>query len=336
MADIVLQRIEGSGKKLEATMILRKAANMRVAETSEIFEKIELGEQCRITGILPENVEDLLKQLAEVGVIAFEDTSIKTTTMYRPIISTKAITEIDREETLKVLYEAKKIAEESEKYEKEIIDLKNRIYQEKNKADELRKAVSAKAKLIIWSVTILAAFVGLLAGPIGAIVAAIVSMVIMNKTVKKSDLKKHEVENNTRADTHLREIVEPLESQIKEVKNHRDNLIDGGKRDWAIDVVGKDMFYSACINDLYELVKSRRADNLKEALNKYDDTLYKQRMEEMQQSIQNATEVTAAEQVKQTAQMEKIEKHTRQTARAAKITAANTSGIYANTRKKRK
>jgi hypothetical protein len=72
---------------------------------------------------------------------------------------------------------------------------------------------------------------------------------------------------------------------------------------------------------------------LKEALNKYDDTQYKARMEEMQASIKNASEVTAKEAVKQTEYSRDIAKSTHQTATAAKATAYHTRKIDKNTRK---
>ena len=108
---------------------------------------------------------------------------------------------------------------------------------------------------------------------------------------------------------------------------------NNGQKSWAINVVGKDMYYSACIKDLYELVKSRRADNLKEALNKYDDSMHKSRMEEMQAAIQNASEISARESVKQTAIAKQVEKNTHQAATASKATAYHTRQIDKNTRR---
>ena len=101
----------------------------------------------------------------------------------------------------------------------------------------------------------------------------------------------------------------------------------------AIDFVGEDLFAYECIEDLYNLIKSRRADNLKEALNLYDDTLHKARMEEMQAAIQNASEIAASESVKQTAYSKEIAKSSHQAATAAKATAYHTRKIDKNTRR---
>lgn len=85
--------------------------------------------------------------------------------------------------------------------------------------------------------------------------------------------------------------------------------------------------------DAYISQKSRRADSLKEALNKYDDQQHKAHMEEMQRAIQNASEVTAAESVKQTAYSADMAKSAHQTAVASKATAFHTRQTARNTRR---
>ena len=157
----------------------------------------------------------------------------------------------------------------------------------------------------------------------------------MNCTVKQADLKKHEAENNANAEQYILEKVVPIQEILENVYSQRDELNSCGKLDWAFDVVGKDMFYSACIQDLYNIIKNRRADSLKEAMNKYDDVQHKARMEEMQASIKKASEVTALESIKQTVYTEEIAKSAHQAAVAAKKTAYNTKQIDKNTRKLR-
>ena len=251
---------------------------------------------------------------------------------YVPIVASTMISRLDRESTMKVLIEAGKIAKESEDYDVEVAQLVRAKKTETDKAEELRKVVSKKAKTTIWVVTIIAFLVGLIGGPL-CIVTGIGALIVMNMTVKKSDLKKHEAENNANADAYYAENVVPIEERLNEVYALRDELEKCGKKKWALDVVGRDMFYSACIQDLYNLIKNRRADNLKEALNKYDDSQHKARMEEMQASIQNASEISAREAVKQTAYSQEIAKNTHQAATAAKATAYNTRQIDKNTRR---
>lgn len=251
---------------------------------------------------------------------------------YTPIVASNVVSNLDREKTLQVLVEVGKIAKESEEYELEIASLVKRKNEESSKAEEFRKKVSNGAQTAIWMVTIVAFLIGLLGGPL-CIVTGVGALIIMNLTVKKSDLKKHEVENNQFADGYIAKYVTPLQERLDEVYALRDELINLGKRDWAIDVVGKDLFYSACIQDLYNLIKNRRADNLKEALNKYDDSEHKARMEQMQAAIQNASEITARESVKQTAYSQEIAKNSHKAATAARQTAYNTRQIDRNTRR---
>ena len=258
----------------------------------------------------------------------------KQSEIFKPIVLADNITKLDRQGIMNVLIEVGKIAKESEEYDIEVAELSRKINNEQKKADNIRKHVSDRAQKIIWGFTITAAVIGTFIVPvIMTIVFGVIALIIMNATVKKADLKKHEEENNINADEYIKEYIYPMRTRLDEVYALRDNLINGGKRDWAIDIVGKDMFYSECIKDLYNLIKSRRADSLKEALNKYDDEQHKAHMEEMQRAIQNASEVTAEESVKHTAYAKETAKSAHQAATAARATAYHTRQINKNTRR---
>ena len=280
-----------------------------------------------------EEMEDNLETNSEEAG-SYLSTGQVTGEQYKPIVPSNMVSRLDRENTLKVLLEVGKIAKESEDYDSEITELTKQKNEQTKMADGLRKRVSKGAKTIIWLVTLGTTLIGFLAGGITALLG-IVAYIVMNLTVKKLDLKKHSIENNAKADAYLAENVTPLQTRLDEVYALREELYRGGKRDWAVDVVGKDLFYSGCIHDLYNIIKSRRADNLKEALNKYDDAQHQARMEEMQSAIQNASEIAATEAVKQTAYTQAIEKNTHQAATAAKATAYHTRQIDKNTRQSR-
>ena len=243
-----------------------------------------------------------------------------------PLVDPKLLHRLDRQDTMKVLVEAGRIAKELEQLESDIAELSSKLTEEREKVEEFRTALTKKAKRKIWTVTIVVGGIACLtmSPVVGAFIGLIV-LIVMNVTVGKKDRAVHADENNARADEYYREHVVPLERRFNGVCGKKDDVISGGKKQWAIDVVGEDMFYSLCIGDLYDLVKSRRADTLKEALNLYDDVLYKERMEELQAEIKNASEISARESMKQTALA-------RQTAKAAKRTAANTRRIKRNTR----
>lgn len=260
------------------------------------------------------------------------DVDEKTT--YQPKVSPEKVSQLDRQATMDVLIEVGKIAKEVEGYAAEIADLSTKIDSGQKEAEKLRKQLSGKALAIIWGATIVAAIVGMMGESIfGAVILGGLAYFIARAIVTPRDLSEHEAENNANADDYIRQNVEPLQKRLEEVYALRKKLNDSGKITWAVDVIGRDMFYSACISDLYNLIKSRRADSLKEALNKYDDEQHKAHMEEMQRAIQNASEVTAAESVKQTAYSADMAKSARQTATASKATAYHTRQTARNTRR---
>lgn len=296
------------------------------------FSKV-IEEQNSAKSLNKENENEEAKENSEIK--KEEPQKEANNSAFIPIVDSKMISKLDRENTMKVLVEVGKIAKQSEDYSAEISDLVKKKNEENSKAEGLRKQVSKNAKMIIWGVTIGAFVIGLVGGPL-CIVTGLGALIIMNLTVKKSDLKKHEEENNRNAEKYIAGHVVPIQERLDEVYALEDELRQCGKLDWAIDIVGKDLFYSECIKDLYSLLKNRRADNLKEALNKYDDSEYKARMEEMQASIQNASEITAREAVKQTEYSKEVAKNTHQAATAAKQSAYNTRQIDKNTRRFRK
>ena len=259
-------------------------------------------------------------------------TETQNTEEFIPFADSARIAKLDRDGTMQLLVEVGKIAREEETINAELLQLGKSKKSMMQEADSIRNTVSKGAKTAIWVVTIIAGLIGLIGGPL-CIVTALVAFIIMQCTVKKSDLKKHAEENNMRAQEYLNANLTPIQNRMDELQAQLDALVSSGKKRWAIDVVGSDMFYSGCVEDLYNLVKSRRADNLKEALNKYDDSQHKARMEEMQRAIQNASEITAAESVKQTEFAKATEANTHRAATASMATAYHTRQIDKNTRR---
>ena len=87
------------------------------------------------------------------------------------------------------------------------------------------------------------------------------------------------------------------------------------------------------VKELLGYLEDGRADTKKEAFNLYESVQHEKRMEEMQKSIQNATEATAVEAAKQTSKMGNIERNTHSAATAAKINAVTSFGAYRNAKK---
>lgn len=342
MAEVVLKVI--GEEKVKVIKLIRDVTGFGLKEAKDIADEVESGQEYVIAGIAEEDVPKLINDFMVIGAYV---ESVKTQgtertaaigqqalDSFEPTISTNDISKLDRQGTMEVLAEVKKIAVESERYDSEIADLYGKIRNERKKAEEIRSELSGKAWTIILGVTVLAAIIGTFMAPVVmTVILGIVAYFIVYKIVSGVDLKKHEEENNAKADDYILKNVEPLQIRLNEIYTLRDSLNNSEKLNWAIDVIGKDLFYSACIDDIYNLIKSRRADSLKEALNKYDDEQHKARMEEMQQAIQNASEVTAAESVKQTAYSKDIAKSSHQAATAAKATAYHTRRTAQNTKK---
>lgn len=310
----------------EASLVLSKLKSAGIIASIDYNKEDSIYENNNIDSLqVKKTIKNLDKEYDKKEIKEYSDVNI---------INSNDISKLDRESTMEMLFEVGQIAKKSEEYEIELVNLNRKKQTELNNAEEIRKTVSKRTKNIIRCVTIVAAIVGTFIVPVLlTFVFGAIALLIMNMTIKKADLKKHEQENNDRYNAYIEQNVFPIQNRIDEVSAMRGELEKSGKLDWAIDVVGKEMFYSTCIEDLYKLIKTRRADNLKEALNKYDDTQYKNRIEEIQSAIQNASEISAEESVKQTIYTQEIAKNTHQTATAAKATAYHTRQIDKNIRR---
>lgn len=348
MADIALTSVGNDREKL--IQLIYQEIGLEEEEANDIIERIEKGDEFIIRHIPSERIkviEEIFIQ-NEIYVNEIKDIDIngessvikdfkftnRTRKIYQPVFPSNVISRLGREDTMRVLKDIEKIAAEEEGYYNEIVELNKKLNHERDMEKSIRRHVSGIARIVIWLGIISGAIIGTAMLPvIMTIIMAIVALIVMNLTVKKFDLKIHKEKNDAKADEYALKNVYPLEEKMNEVIMLRKELFYGGKYDWALNVIGKEMFYSECIKDLYNLIKSRRADNLKEALNKYDDALYKARMEELQKATKAAAETSAIEARKQTEKMKQIERNTNDTAWAAEISAVLNYGTYENTRK---
>ena len=251
-----------------------------------------------------------------------------------PLFEPSAVSDLNREDTMAVLNEIGKIAEESEINKETINRLEKQVAEGTENAEAIKKELSSTGKRLIIAVPIFVfilawMFIGFIVGVILAIIVGIGFAVVYEQI----DIKNHEAENFDRSNKYIWTVVEPLRKELKEAYEVRNEIENSGKIDWAIEIIGEEMFDSNCIFDLYNLLKSRRADNLKEALTQYDDMQYKARMEKMQADIRNASEITAQESAKQTEYQKQTAINTNEAASAAKQTAYNSRQIDRNTRK---
>lgn len=245
--------------------------------------------------------------------------------VFLPIVPAESASVLERQQTMRVLLEVGKILKGLEYYEEQIASLEKKIEEETKKAEAIKEQWSDGAVKIILAGTVVCAIIGAYIIPIfilGFIVGGIVGLIGLCMLIGKIDTQTHKEENERKAKQYRIEHVNPLRAQLAEMNGSYEALLNGERVGWALDVVGQDMFDIECVKQLYILLKTRRADNLKEALNKYDDIMYKTRMENMQYATQKAAEISASESIKQTEKLEKIEKSSKEAADMAKANAA--------------
>lgn len=305
-------------------------------EAKLLVEKVESGEPQTLD---VEEATTAIAYLAERGVLAQKVLSsnlVSTISMDKPNIQ-----EMGREETLSILVECEEIIKKVEELEVTEGEQVREIYAEAAKANMFKIAVSKTARLIKLGILLAAILIGCILvydtenvfwGILISFTIYIAGIIIVNKR----DLKIHANENEANAQAYYTEHVTPLQEKLTNIQLQIEKVYTSGEIDRVIDVVGEEFCSSDSISELASLIKGRRADSLKEAINLYDDIKSRERMEEMQMAIKNASEKTAVEAAKQTDHMKNIEKNTHQAATAAKITAATSFGTYRNVKKIRK
>ena len=253
------------------------------------------------------------------------------------MIAPNLVGNLDRDSLLNVFGDIRTITTFVDKIYSQTSLLMDEIEKEKKTAGEMQKKLSGWVLKGALAIAIFFAIVFLIElGGVGFILGLIMGFIAGFKFLEYLDKAKNSKKRQLEAEAYLAQKLPPLQNQIKANQGLIEDILTSPQAKWAEDIIGKDLFYTEAIDELISYVKSRRADTLKEALNKYDSTQHINRMEEMQRSIQNAAELTAEEAIKQTEYAEETSKHARRAATAAAITAYNTRQIDKNTRKFRK
>lgn len=326
------------GKKEDIAKTLQEILGVSFDKTEEIINSMNIGKHYGVE-VKTGTEEDIIKQLGNKGIVASsvgvklnknsenekDNNNVKK---FDESLKQITVSPEGREETLRVLNEIGKIAESLEILTSEITSVETLIETENKKAEELRNAVTGKIRLIEACVII----VSLFTWSIVPILFTVIIWIVLEKTIVAKDRKEHEVENNANAERYIAEVIQPLMQKLQDYKDEIKELKESGLIEWAKDFVGEDLFYSKIISDLCDLVKGRRADSLKEALNLYEDAKYKARMEERQIAIQRASEISATEAKKQTEYSRVTAKNTAKTAKNTAKIAYDTRQIDKNTR----
>lgn len=240
---------------------------------------------------------------------------------------------LDRNELMDVLDEMRQYTLTMDRFADQILDANAQIEVEKKKAQEIREQIS---DWVVWGTL----GVGVVSGIIClfflswfGIIAGIFFAVFSWKQIffpldKTLNQKKRDEE----ATQYLVNAIRPLNARIRELDEKIFAVKTSKAGRWAIDVVGEELFNTESLTELIAIVKSRRADTLKEVLNKYDSSLHTSKMEEMQRAIQNASEMTAEEAAMQTVYARETAKSAHQTATASMASAYHTRQIARNTK----
>ena len=255
---------------------------------------------------------------------------------YEPIIPASYIHKIDREDVLLVLQEIGRIISIYNGFDTEIAKTDEEIKKEEWNKNRIGMKLSPKAKMIYRGLLIVCGFSGwmvafvlsggsVLLGLIGVVIMLIMAYMIRVEVIGPMDRNFRGKEIAKEEEEYQKTMIDPLYARKNDLIARKNEMANSPMIQWAYDVIGEDMFDIDSIQMLYNIIKSRRADTLKEALNKLDDEFHKARMEQMQQDIKNAAEKTATEAAKQTAHLKEVEQSAKETAAAARQTAAATT-----------
>lgn len=149
--------------KVKVISIVRAATGTGLKESKDIVDAVESGTPQEIQ-IVSGGEKSVVEELLEAGAVAVvkeeirdryekfrkEEEGAPKETISLETVPTAAVDTMDREETMRTLYEVGKIAEEYEELKAEKGGLSKNISAEKTKAEALRNVVSPRAKRIKW------------------------------------------------------------------------------------------------------------------------------------------------------------------------------------------
>lgn len=284
---------------------------------------VELG--CVVTSVPSLSVNSLsnetlpLTTTKDTGLASFESVS-QLPEKFRPPVE---ITKLNRDETIGLLSEIGKTCDTLCGLYGRLNSMTATLNQETKKAEEIRTELPDRV-----------IYIGLIGGAFGFLVGSLFGIIIgffigyiLGRIICNTPKMRKERED--KANKYIEEKVVPIQNQIKIADEELEQFNATGKIDWAIGVVGEELFNLEDINGLTELVRTGRADNLKEALNLYDDVVHRKRMEAMQRDVVVATEISATEAIKQTQQMQAQSQQLRQQSQQLQEINRNTKAAVA-------
>ncbi|NMA67033.1 MAG: hypothetical protein GX957_12500 [Clostridiaceae bacterium] len=231
------------------------------------------------------------------------------------------ISKLEGKELLDILKKAKDTIATAEKLQVELEGIEKSLEEIKKKT----KDIENKSGFITYLGTIISAvlgismfkFIGLIVGTVAGwfVFAIIDSMVNGSKNAEK-------------AQNYYNENYPPMENKKNETLNKAKRFFYSPEFTEAREVIPNDYFDSISAEYLVKVVENKRADSIKEALNLYEEYLYRSRMEEMQrQQVEASQEAAKAQQEIAKAAKEQV----RTSKQIARNTRATTRAVRLNT-----
>ena len=185
--------------KDKVIQIIRDMTSMKLESARLYADKIENGGVYTFKNLSDTDTSVWVKELNDAGAIAYLPKAVDGENPYVPPVSSNDVHLLDRQGTMDVLGECRKIATDFENNRSQLGSTNLSLNAEAKKSEALRNAISPGAKTARMAVSIIAGCIGLVGGPL-FIVTTILAYVIMTATVIKTDKKKHQEENNAKAD----------------------------------------------------------------------------------------------------------------------------------------
>lgn len=164
---------------------------------------------------------------------------------------------------------------------------------------------------------------------IGGIIGGYLAYLIDTKIIEKI-LKTEEKHAKKREE--LKKGLEPLEAQFDQIAMESNVFLksEGVKR--ANAAIPAEFYNKSALASLKEILETRRADNLKEAINVYDTKMHHMKMESLQEKNINLTQSILQESQKQTQYAETAAQNSKITAENSKVAAQNSKKTLRNAR----
>ncbi len=323
-------------------------SEITVIDTNDLKENSTQNTSSR--NIIREKSSELTNDVAEENQSSFTGnvSEIVISNMPNP----DDVNYLKRSEILDMLYEIKKIPNTIDKLLLQIEENKEGIEKVKRAADSLacKKVdesfvakgswISLIASIIVLTVVNLSlgwGFVGvIIAVVLGVILGALIETYILKPVFLNSKKYSNEIASNkSKAEAYRNTNIPPLLDKINDDNNRIMAIRSSKEYMWAADVLGGDyMIESNTIEMIIGVISARRADNLKEALNKIDQMNHNAAMQSMQSDATAAAQKAAYEAAIQSEHLSRVANAAEYSAAADIYSAAALGDIAESERKK--